>query len=48
MKNGTKLKQADVRAWWTRNRLSCIILAAAVVLFAAVRMLVVSHEHRHS
>ena len=44
MKNGTKLKQADVRAWWTRNRLSCIILAAAVVLFAAVRMLVVSHE----
>ena len=44
MKNGTKLKQADVRAWWTRNRLSCIILAAAVVLFAAVRMLAVSHE----
>ena len=25
-------------AWWSRNRWSCVILAAALVLFIVVRM----------
>ena len=44
MKNGKKTTRLDVRAWWGKNRLSCIILAAAVVVFIIVRALAVTHE----
>ncbi len=44
MKNGKKTNPLDVRAWWGKNRLSCIILAAAVVVFIIVRALAVTHE----
>ena len=47
MKNGKKAAQTDLRAWWSKNRLSCIILAAAVVVFIVLRMLAVSHEQPH-
>ena len=29
-------------AWWSRNRWSCVILAAALVLFIVVRMAAVT------
>ena len=44
MKNGKKINPLDVRVWWGKNRLSCIILAAAVVVFIIVRALAVTHE----
>ena len=31
-------------AWWSRNRWSCVILAAALVLFIVVRMAAVTFE----
>ncbi len=30
--------------WWSRNRWSCVILAAALVLFIVVRMAAVTFE----
>ena len=39
-----KNAKPDAKAWWRKNRLSCLILAAAVVLFFAVRAAAVSHE----
>ena len=31
-------------AWWSRNRWSCVILAAALVMFIVVRMAAVTFE----
>ena len=34
-KSKGKSTRPDARAWWGKNRLSCIILAAAVVYYRA-------------
>lgn len=39
-----KSTRPEARDWWRKNRLSCLILAAAVVLFFAVRAAAVSRE----
>ena len=39
-----KSTRPEARAWWRKNRLSCLILAAAVVLFFCVRAAAVSRE----
>ena len=43
-KSKGKSTRPDARAWWGKNRLSCIILAAAVVVFIIVRALAATHE----
>ena len=43
-KSKGKSIRPDARAWWGKNRLSCIILAAAVVVFIIVRALAATHE----
>lgn len=43
-----KSTRPEARAWWRKNRLSCLILAAAVVLFFAVRAAAVSREPSQS
>ena len=37
-----KSTRPEARAWWRKNRLSCLILAAAVVRFFSVRAAAVS------
>lgn len=39
-----KSTRPEARDWWRKNRLSCLILAAAVVLFFAVQAAAVSRE----
>lgn len=43
-----KTTRPEARDWWHKNRLSCLILAAAVVLFFAVRAAAVSREPSQS
>ena len=43
-----KSTRPEARDWWRKNRLSCLILAAAVVLFFAVRAAAVSREPSQS
>ena len=43
-----KSTRPEARSWWRKNRLSCLILAAAVVLFFAVRAAAVSREPSQS
>lgn len=47
-KSKGKSTRPDARAWWGKNRLSCIILAAAVVVFIIVRALAATHEQPQS
>lgn len=47
-KSKGKSTRPDARAWWDKNRLSCIILAAAVVVFIIVRALAATHEQPQS
>ena len=42
-----KASRPDLAAWWKSNRLSCLILAAALVLFVAVRLLLAPPEQPH-
>ena len=43
-----KSTRPEARDWWRKNRLSCLILAAAAVLFFAVRAAAVSREPSQS
>ena len=43
-----KSTRPEAKDWWRKNRLSCLILAAAVVLFFAVRAAAVSREPSQS
>lgn len=45
MKKAKSTRNAlDFAAWWRKNRLSCAILAACLVLFVALRVLAVDHS----
>ena len=39
-----KADRLTAGAWWSRNRWSCVILAAALVLFIVLRMAAVTFE----